>query len=167
MSGRPIAEPAELNSMIFVDLRVVDQLLHQRHVRMIGVGIGRDEPFRVIGGRAYRSSRCGTPQVTVPLLPASSRYRAQTSVQRSTDLRIKLGIYLDVRIKLLPRACNFRSPTTMIVSCNRWANFFIGFCCGLASVVCDHGAREPHMARMLDVAKKCPSNDTNAFEGRK
>jgi hypothetical protein len=26
---------------------------------------------------------------------------------------------------------------------------------------------EPHMAQMLDAARKRPSNDTNAFEGRK
>jgi hypothetical protein len=37
-------------------------------------------------------------------------------------------------------------------------------CCGLTSVACNQGTNEPHMARMLDVAEKCPSNDTNAFE---
>jgi hypothetical protein len=39
-------------------------------------------------------------------------------------------------------------------------------CCGLTSVGCNQGTNEPHMARMLDVAEKCPSNDTNDFDGR-
>jgi hypothetical protein len=40
-------------------------------------------------------------------------------------------------------------------------------CCWLASVICDEGTSEPYMARMLGVMEKCPSNDTNDFEGRK
>jgi hypothetical protein len=40
-------------------------------------------------------------------------------------------------------------------------------CCGLTSVICNQGTNEPDVARMSDVAEKCPSNDTNDFECRK
>src|SRR5262245_4920972 len=146
------------------------------------VGIARDEPLHVIGGkpcvqivraagRMSEQDRDGLALVELRRRLRRRRRHHDTERKRHcSDRRAthQLGCQDQT---VLPRASAFRSPTTMdrfVQSMSELSYMSLMLiCCGLTSVVCNQGTNEPHMARKLDVAKKCPSNDTNAFDGRK